>query len=1316
MEGFKVPFEVDSTPVLKSFQDMAKGSEKLGTDTEKASKDMQQSFDKAASAGSTLNKQIQTISGSTDKLIAISKAAGKELNDALSLKGVDLKRFQPAVNDIKKSLESLTSTAVFIDVKFDEKKIVLIEQEIKKAASAQEEFNTIIQFGKDQLAALDPASQSYATLATKISTAEKMVQVLNDAQAKIIPQTQLLADKFDNLFGDPSRFLTSKQISTLDKEIDASTTAAGRLEAQLDILETVLSKTSPGTVKFDELTRVVEAGRIALNSLDGSLQLVAIKEAEASKATEVLIERFRSLFGDGEKFLALEQLERLDAILEGSSTDFDRLKVTVNLLQAEMKKLDPGTQKFEDLSAAVNAGKDAIDSYGQVLNGLGTDQQVTATKTQTLRARLLELKNAMALLQSQGKATSQEFLAMADEAGVLQEHITATNEQVKLLGSNTKGLDAGIQAVEGLAGAFAVGQGLIGLFGAESEKTQIIIQRVTSAMAVLQGIQTLSNVLAKDGALVTTLLSLTRAKNVVVTTELAVAETAEAVAATEAAVATTAAATAETAATAATVSWTQALLANPVFLIAAVIGAVVIALYAFTSGTDEATEATKRLTDELKLQNDMLLVSESNITRASNERIALLRKNGGAESEVSKLEIVALKDKLKLRKDYADLLDEQFKEQQEIVTNNHDKDEKRIQEYYDRSLAANNEYLNLKSEIKVREINAETEAAKEADKAAKKAAADLKRANAAKLAEARRQAVEEKKIRDQLFKFTKEAEAADVGALKDGAAKEKENAKTRAKIRIDALNNEIPLTKKATEARALAITNINKELTVTLNKIDIDEANRKTDVQLTVNNTLIALTKDSAEKQQEALTAEYAQRRQQIEVQYKDEAAYKAELLTALANEETRKRKDLTIKTASETLTIDEQNAIIGIELMSKYSVKSQKTELAKQQAIYAVQVEYAEKQLALIVDDGTKETGLRIKQAEKAVKEAKSNLKSSKSESGGTDIYDLLGITGLSDKDKDKINEAGKKSLESITQITGFINDQYQRQIDKKQEVINQYDKELSDLEDRLDKEKQLREDGFANNVEVLEAEIEAKRLAKDEELKQQQELQKKQQDLQRAQMVVDSAVQASNLITASTEIFKSFAKIPFGLGIPLAIATVALMTGAFVVGKVKAFQAISDKKFGDGGALGGEVKGNKHSSGGVKYRSDNPNAGVIELEGNEYVIKGSQYSKHPKVTEALNEGRISDLSDSYLSSFLNELGINMNPEGPKQAMIQVAEKEHLQMTVVNHSTSFPDMDGISSSVEYLAKNAREKGERWEDAEFYYHKVGNKLTKKRKR
>ena len=59
---------------------------------------------------------------------------------------------------------------------------------------------------------------------------------------------------------------------------------------------------------------------------------------------------------------------------------------------------------------------------------------------------------------------------MAQEASQMEDKIKDVDAQVKLLSSDTKGLDGLVGAGQAIGGAFQASQGAMALFGAESEE------------------------------------------------------------------------------------------------------------------------------------------------------------------------------------------------------------------------------------------------------------------------------------------------------------------------------------------------------------------------------------------------------------------------------------------------------------------------------------------------------------------------------------------------------------------------------------------------------------------------------------------------------------------------------------------------------------------------------------------------------------------------------------------------------------------------------------------------------------------------------
>jgi hypothetical protein len=145
------------------------------------------------------------------------------------------------------------------------------------------------------------------------------------------------------------------------------------------------------------------------------------------------------------------------------------------------------------------------------------------TRTKTLKQELRELKNE---LQTMDEA-SPDFLKIAKAAGEIEDKIKATNEQVAAFASpaNERALNGILDISTGIAGGFAAVQGAAALFGSENEDLQKAILKTQAAMSLLNGIIAIQNVLKKESAANTLLLSAAEKAAAVTTRLLALATT-----------------------------------------------------------------------------------------------------------------------------------------------------------------------------------------------------------------------------------------------------------------------------------------------------------------------------------------------------------------------------------------------------------------------------------------------------------------------------------------------------------------------------------------------------------------------------------------------------------------------------------------------------------------------------------------------------------------------------------------------------------------------------------------------------------------------
>jgi limonene-1,2-epoxide hydrolase len=194
------------------------------------------------------------------------------------------------------------------------------------------------------------------------------------------------------------------------------------------------------------------------------------------------------------------KLEQFEKMLTDGQDELKVLAQVVDYAKGKLATLAPNTPEFNELSQQ-------IETADALLKAFGETNDLVNTKNKSLKSQLRQMKEELALMETQGKENTREFLNLSVAAGKVEDQIGDISNRVRVLASDTKYIDAGIQAVTGLAGAFAAAQGAAALFGSENEEVNRVIQKVTGAMAILQGIQAVANALNKDSALSVLFLS-----------------------------------------------------------------------------------------------------------------------------------------------------------------------------------------------------------------------------------------------------------------------------------------------------------------------------------------------------------------------------------------------------------------------------------------------------------------------------------------------------------------------------------------------------------------------------------------------------------------------------------------------------------------------------------------------------------------------------------------------------------------------------------------------------------------------------------------
>lgn len=136
-----------------------------------------------------------------------------------------------------------------------------------------------------------------------------------------------------------------------------------------------------------------------------------------------------------------------------------------------------------------------------------------------VKREIKAITDLMAKMNAEGMSNDLDiYKKMAARAGELTDAIGDARKAARLLSSDTANLDAGIQAFSGLTAAATTFTGVMGLLGMENENTEQAILKVQSALAVLNGVQEIANVLNKDSILMLKLKQIQMAISTATTT------------------------------------------------------------------------------------------------------------------------------------------------------------------------------------------------------------------------------------------------------------------------------------------------------------------------------------------------------------------------------------------------------------------------------------------------------------------------------------------------------------------------------------------------------------------------------------------------------------------------------------------------------------------------------------------------------------------------------------------------------------------------------------------------------------------------------
>jgi len=448
------------------------------------------------------------------------------------------------------------------------------------------------------------------------------------------------------------------------------------------------------------------------------------------------------------------------------------------------------------------------------------------------------------------------------------------------------------------------------------------------------------------------------------------------------------------------------------------------------------------------------------------------------------------------------------------------------------------------------------------------------------------------KAKDDLYEKNRLEEEAEK-ARKSRNAKSSSDAvkfeKERSKLRIDALRDG--------EEKEIAIENLRfNELVKQLKRYHIDTSQAEEQHQKNLVGIAVKFGAERMDAANELLEIRRAQ------------GKFEAE---QAKNEFDRRTKEIETERALSEILIDTTEAEFN------NLVSAMKAGGAKEEDIKTAQLEF-DKQISaarIKVKIDTLEALLAIEGNGKEAEIIKANIQNLKVLLEGLDIpepkskdgkpksiYDILGIKFDDPETQQAFEEAVSIIQDSLNQLT-------EARVREAEATSKAAQEKVDAAQEALDKEKEIAEQGLANFVDIRQKDLDAAKQQRDNALKEEAKAKK-------AQIALDSIGQVSGLITSSVNIFKSLSGAG-PIGIAIAVATIALMFGAFAKVKADALKAASAPKL----RLGKRFDGPTHEQGNEDIVHDGKRA--YKVENGEWLIGTAHSKEHNGFLANLNGGK---------------------------------------------------------------------------------------------
>ena len=181
------------------------------------------------------------------------------------------------------------------------------------------------------------------------------------------------------------------------------------------------------------------------------------------------------------------------ALKSGNDNEYRALRERAQAIKGEITTRKQLLKELRDQSNALEAEATKMEQAAAAANN-------TAQAHVSLRSRIRELREEMALYREQFGDQTDKYREMSAELGRLQDIQGDIQAQGSILSNDQAQFQGIISGLNGVVGGFTAAQGAVALFAGENENLQKIMLKVQSLMSITMGLQQVSATLNKDSA------------------------------------------------------------------------------------------------------------------------------------------------------------------------------------------------------------------------------------------------------------------------------------------------------------------------------------------------------------------------------------------------------------------------------------------------------------------------------------------------------------------------------------------------------------------------------------------------------------------------------------------------------------------------------------------------------------------------------------------------------------------------------------------------------------------------------------------------